>query len=71
MLYEVTDPKAPRLTAGSTDSAGNTENIWMPLKENTMYLLQVKPAPGQSDFIWDYALAWRIEKASEHDRNNE
>jgi len=70
LLYDVTDPKAPRLTAGSMDSVGNTENIWIPLKKNTTYLLQVKPAIKQPDFTWDYALAWRIGKGSDHDKYN-
>lgn len=67
ILYDVSDPDAPQLVAGSMDSAGNTENIWIQLKKNKNYMLQVKPAPAQTGFEWDYALAWRIEKSSDRD----
>ena len=70
ILYDVTDPKIPRLVAGSRDSGGNTENLWIKLKKNKKYMLQVKPASGQSDFKWDYALAWRIENTSDPDRKH-
>jgi hypothetical protein len=67
ILYDVTERKAPQLVAGSTDSGGNTENLWIQLNRNKDYMLQVKPAPGQTEFKWDYALAWRIEKTSDPD----
>jgi hypothetical protein len=70
LLYDVTDPGTPQLIAASTDSAGNTENLWIQLKKNKDYMLQVKPAPGQTEFKWDYALAWRIETASGQDRKS-
>ena len=65
ILYDITNPEAPQLVAGSMDSRENTENIWNQLKKNKDYMLQVKPAPGQNEFKWDYALAWRIDKASD------
>ena len=68
ILYDVTNAEAPQLVADSADSGGNTENIWIQLKKNKKYMLQVRPAPGQSKFSWDYALAWRIEMPPEHDR---
>jgi hypothetical protein len=32
-------------------------------------MLQVQPGANQTDFLWDYALAWRIGKA--HDKDND
>ncbi len=63
-LYEVTDAQTPRLLASSTQSGGSTQNLWLRLKKDKNYLLQVKPPPGQVFFVRDYALAWRIEKAA-------
>ncbi len=62
ILSDVTDPDAPRLVVDSRNSGGSTENIWIQLEKKKKYMLQVKPAIGQTAFEWDYALAWRIEK---------
>lgn len=60
LLYDVTEPAAPRLVEGSTGSGGNTENLWVALNGRRKYRLQVRPGAGQPPFTWDYALAWRI-----------
>ena len=57
-LYDVTG--AQSLLISSTSSIDNTENIWTTLSANRDYLLQVVPKAGQSNFEWDYALAWQI-----------
>jgi hypothetical protein len=59
-LYDVTDPESPRLIASSMESATNTENLWVALENDRNYKIEVLPGNGQGDFIWDYALAWRI-----------
>jgi hypothetical protein len=61
LLYDVTEQTAPQLVAASTAAGGNTENIWVALKGQRKYRLQVKTGAGQRAFCWDYALAWRIE----------
>ncbi len=67
ILYDVSDPDTPQVVASSMSSSGSTENIWIQLKKNANYMLQVKPAPAQTGFQWDYALAWRIDNASDRD----
>lgn len=57
-LYDVTG--AQSVLISSTSSIDNTENIWTSLSAGRDYLLQVVPKAGQSDFEWDYALAWQI-----------
>ena len=61
LLYDVRGQAVPQLVAGSTGSGGNTENLWVELKGQRKYMLQVKAGAGQRAFSWDYALAWRIE----------
>jgi len=61
LLYDVTKPAAPQLVASSSGAYGNTENLWVELRTQRKYRLQVKPGAGQRPFSWDYALAWRIE----------
>ncbi|MCW9014344.1 MAG: thrombospondin type 3 repeat-containing protein [Gammaproteobacteria bacterium] len=58
MLYDITGSQT--LLISSTSSVDNTENIWTSLPAGRDYLLQVLPKTGQSDFLWDYALAWHI-----------
>ena len=60
-LYDVTEPEALQVVAESAKPGGNSENIWIKLKNHRKYMLQVKPAQGKTGFTWDYALAWRIE----------
>ncbi|MDY6904557.1 MAG: hypothetical protein SWH61_07715 [Thermodesulfobacteriota bacterium] len=52
-------------TAGQTVATGasawdNTENIWTPIIAGHAYEIRVQPGNGQADFLWDYALAWRL-----------
>ena len=60
VLYDVTDPAAPRQVAASTSSIDNTENLWVALKKDHRYRMRVEPGAGQGPFTWDYGLAWRI-----------
>ena len=55
-LIDVTNGN--QVIADSTSTINNTENIWFPLQANTHYQLRVTRASGQSDFDWDYSLAW-------------
>ena len=54
------------MTAGGTETAAsasaldNTENLFVSLQPNRLYMLQVAVGNGQPDFDWDYALAWQI-----------
>ena len=59
-LYDITDPNTSHLVVSSTGSGENTENMWVRLGKQRNYLIQIKPGAGQTAFIWDYALAWRI-----------
>ncbi|MBN1906113.1 MAG: hypothetical protein JW927_13560 [Deltaproteobacteria bacterium] len=67
-LYDVTDPESPRLIASSSGSATNTENLWVALEKDRNYKIEVLPGEGQGDFVWDYALGWRI--ITDGDRDN-
>jgi hypothetical protein len=59
-LYEVNGASLVKL-ASSTSAVDNTENIYMTnLAGNQDYLLMVAMGVGQSDFLWDYGLAWDI-----------
>jgi hypothetical protein len=62
LLYDVTKPNGSHLVASSTSSAENTENLWVQLPKQGIYMIQIKSGVGQSDFLWDYALSWRIAK---------
>ena len=64
-LYDVTAPNDPHLVASSTSSAENNENLWVQLTKQRNYMIKVKPGAGQTDFLWDYALAWRIANSVE------
>ncbi len=57
-LFDVTDPVNPMLVSSSQSATENTEHLWIALESNRSYLLQVKPGAGQSNFLWDYGLAW-------------
>jgi len=65
ILYDVTGGQA--LLVGSTSQIDNSENIRTSLNANRDYVLQVIPKPGQSDFDWDYALAWQMESDQDVD----
>ena len=64
-LYDVTESNDPHLVTSSTSSAENTENLWVQLPKKGNYMIQIKPGAGQTDFLWDYAVAWRISKSTE------
>jgi hypothetical protein len=64
-LYDVTEPNDPRLVASSTSTADNTENLWTRLPHKGRYMIRIKPGTGQANFLWDYALAWRIAKPTQ------
>ena len=69
-LYDVTTPNDPQLMSASTDSPGNTENLWFRLSKPGNYMIQIRPGLGQVPFNWDYALAWRIEKPTDNDTDS-
>lgn len=58
-LYDVSDAANWVLLSQSASAVDNTENIRELLAANTNYALQVRAAAGQSQFEWDYAVAWR------------
>jgi hypothetical protein len=64
-LYDVTRWHDPHLVASSTSLAENTENLWVQLPKQRRYMIQIKRGAGQTPFLWDYALAWRIGKPSD------
>ena len=57
-LYDVTNGQV--LIVDSSSTINNSESIWTDLPKNKNYLLQVTVKSGQSQFKWDYALAWRL-----------
>jgi hypothetical protein len=57
-LYDVTT--GGTLVAYSTSTLDNTENLWFLLTDSHTYRMDVVPGSGQSAFLWDYGLAWRI-----------
>jgi len=65
LIYDVTEAGEPRMVAGSTALAENSENLWLKLEKNHRYMLRVQPGTNQVAFKWDYALAWRIESQVE------
>ena len=46
------------VVATSASLIDNTENLWLTLSENTHYQLRIKKGVSQSDFNWDYSIAW-------------
>ncbi len=63
VLYDVTNSQVVSQTgASSLSTTENTENIFFDgLVAGNRYEIRVEAANGQTDFDWDYALAWRIE----------
>jgi hypothetical protein len=45
----------------------NTENLFIALKPNRQYRIEVSRGPAQADFDWDYALAWQLQNDSDGD----
>jgi len=64
-LYDVTSGQT--LLVSSTSINDNSENVWASLPAYRNYLLQVTAKAGQGSFVWDYALAWRIEPDRDQD----
>ena len=60
VLYDITGKGKQIIVASSQSKSDNTENLWVKLKKNHRYLLQVKRSTKQTAFKWDYALAWRV-----------
>jgi hypothetical protein len=60
VLYDITQKGKRTIAASSQSKMDNTENLWVKLKKNHHYMLQVKRGTRQTAFKWDYALAWRI-----------
>jgi hypothetical protein len=53
--------------AYANSTVDNTENIWWQnLVPNHAYLLKVMADANQTDFLWDYGLAWNITAATTH-----
>ena len=59
-LYDTTAGSGDRLVAASTDSGSNTENLWTAIVPGRSYRMEVAAGDGHSDFLWDYAIAWRM-----------
>lgn len=59
-LYDTSSTGGDRLVALSTDSGGNTENLWVAIVPGRDYRVEVTVGEGASAFLWDYALAWRM-----------
>ena len=62
-LYDITTDVV--LLDSSVSSIDNTESLWLTLSPDRDYLLQVIPKAGQTEFNWDYALAWRLVETDE------
>ena len=59
-LYDTTAGSGDRLVAASTDNGSNTENLWTAIVPGRSYRMEVAAGDGQSDFLWDFAIAWRM-----------
>jgi hypothetical protein len=55
---ELFDVDSATVVASSTSSIDNSENIWFTLEPNTRYQLRVSKAASQSNFNFDYSIAW-------------
>ncbi len=58
-LYDTSAGGGDRLVAVSEEAGGNSENLWTALVPGRSYRLEVAAA-GETAFLWDYALAWRM-----------
>ncbi len=45
----------------SSSTRDNTENIWAMIEPGKHYQLRVTRPPSASPFVWDYAIAWRLD----------
>ena len=66
-LHDITAPETPRLVAAAASTQDNTQNLWSALVPGRRYRLRVSPATGQAPFLWDYALAWRMQTPPDSD----
>ncbi|OAI18384.1 hypothetical protein A1507_09570 [Methylomonas koyamae] len=57
---ELFDTTLQRTVGLSNSRADNSENLWLALSGGHDYQLRVIAATS-ADFVWDYALAWRME----------
>jgi hypothetical protein len=48
------------LLSSSESTIDNTENLWVLLESGASYMLKIELGEGQDDFLWDYALAWKV-----------
>lgn len=60
-LFDVSDADVWLLIASSEGRGDNTESLHAQLAPGADYVLQVRTAPGQAPFEWDYGLAWKVE----------
>ena len=67
LLFDVTDPGTPVYKAGSTSGGINNENLWVVLEPGRTYCMEVRKGTGQSDFLWDYSLAWQVRRDGDRD----
>lgn len=65
-LYEMTGSEA-LLVAHSSSRTENSEHLWAALGSDRNYLLRVQVNGPGRPFLWDYALAWRVEVDSDSD----
>ncbi|MBN1906178.1 MAG: thrombospondin type 3 repeat-containing protein [Deltaproteobacteria bacterium] len=64
---ELYDQTTDETIAVSASSGTNSEHIWVSLAPGHTYILKVKRATEQAAFVWDYGLAWRLEKDTDLD----
>lgn len=65
-LYDTTTGD-DRLVADSASTRENTENLWVATVPGRSYRLEVRRADGQTAFLFDYALAWRMDTPPDTD----
>ena len=59
LILELFDVTSQSISAFSSSTYDNTENIWVDLAMGHSYELLVKSAEANY-FSWDYSLAWHI-----------
>jgi len=67
VLSDTTAPDASLILAASQSETENSEHLWVSLLPGHSYQLRVS---AQGDpFLWDYALAWRIQTPGDTDQD--
>ncbi len=66
-LYDTTPAGEDRLVAASSDTQNNSEHVWRALVPGRGYRLEVSRPASQTDFLWDYTLAWRMGAPADSD----